>query len=245
MSNPNSRLHSRGPQYIPANFDDSDADSDDEALLINAVSSNHMARSFNTNLLNQSQSTLAESPTSEELVQYEKFLKTRIKWFFMTPCQKWKFKNRKPFKLSIQLMKIVLVTLQVILFGTLSMETSDYISSNLEAFRTLFLNEDLAQANIQDGTDGLAIAQKSSFYLSINHARKIYDSIDDNNFDVFGTDFDNNTMILCTKNYSNMTIDPSRGDYRWLGLGERPWNYFRTSDHILVFLHFSLNFWLE
>ena len=205
------------PRYIPTNFDESDSSNNsDEPLLINSTMPT-LSRHFNNNDINTvngtSRSSLNNSPTSEEIIQYEKYLKTRVRYFFMTPCQKWKFKNRKPFKLSIQLMKIVLVTMQVVFFGTLSMETSDFISSNLESFRTLFLNEDLAQANIQDGTEGLALAEKSSFYLSINHARKIYSQIDDTNFDVFGTDFDNNTMLFCTKNYNNMTLDPSQGKY--------------------------------
>ena len=205
---------------LPNNFDESDPgeDSSDEQMLLQ-MSHNHFNFINFENTLEEHRETpsmtAAFSGTNQDLQKYEKYLKNRIRYYFMTPCQKWKFKNRKPFKLSIQLMKIVLVTLQVVLFGTLSMETSDYISSNLETFRTLFLNEDLAQAKLTDGSEGLALAQKSNFYTSINHVRKIYSEIDDTNFDVFGTNFENNTMVMCMKSYNNMTINPSQGTYKY------------------------------
>ena len=40
-------------------------------------------------------------------------LRRRLKYFFMNPCQKFRAKRKLPWKLTLQLVKIVLVTVQV------------------------------------------------------------------------------------------------------------------------------------
>lgn len=40
-------------------------------------------------------------------------MRRSLKYHFMTPCEKFKAKRRKPWKLVVQILKIVLVTLQV------------------------------------------------------------------------------------------------------------------------------------
>lgn len=43
----------------------------------------------------------------------EEALRRKLKYFFMSPCDKYHAKGRKPFKLILQLLKIVIVTVQV------------------------------------------------------------------------------------------------------------------------------------
>src|SRR4029434_8033207 len=43
----------------------------------------------------------------------EEALRRKLKYFFMSPCDKFHAKGRKPFKLGLQLLKIVIVTVQV------------------------------------------------------------------------------------------------------------------------------------
>jgi len=40
-------------------------------------------------------------------------LRRRLKYFFMNPCQKFRAKRKIPWKLILQLVKVVLVTVQV------------------------------------------------------------------------------------------------------------------------------------
>lgn len=49
------------------------------------------------------------SPTPPE----EEDLRRRLKYFFMSPCDKFRAKGRKPFKLMLQVVKILVVTVQV------------------------------------------------------------------------------------------------------------------------------------
>jgi len=43
-------------------------------------------------------------------------LRRRLKYFFMNPCQKFRAKRKVPWKLILQLVKVVLVTIQVNIF---------------------------------------------------------------------------------------------------------------------------------
>ena len=40
-------------------------------------------------------------------------LRRRLKYFFMNPCQKWAAKRKVPWKLLVQFLKVVIVTVQV------------------------------------------------------------------------------------------------------------------------------------
>ena len=49
-------------------------------------------------------------------------MRRKLKFFFMNPWQKWKAKKKFPFKMILQIIKVVLVTIQVILFAQLSVD---------------------------------------------------------------------------------------------------------------------------
>jgi mucolipin len=54
-------------------------------------------------------------PYSDEYVFLERKMRNRLSFFFMNPIEKWKTRKRFPYKFLIQIIKIVLVTLQVII----------------------------------------------------------------------------------------------------------------------------------
>lgn len=43
----------------------------------------------------------------------EEALRRKLKYFFMSPCDKFHAKGRKPYKLVLQLLKIIFITMQV------------------------------------------------------------------------------------------------------------------------------------
>lgn len=45
--------------------------------------------------------------------QEEDALRRKLKYFFMSPCEKYQAKGRKPFKLVVQILKIIIITVQV------------------------------------------------------------------------------------------------------------------------------------
>lgn len=52
----------------------------------------------------------------------------RLKYFFMNPCQKYRARGRKPWKLMLQILKIAIITVQVA-------STELLIPSNMNAYR--------------------------------------------------------------------------------------------------------------
>lgn len=54
-----------------------------------------------------------ESDAGKMYKAAEERLKRRIRFFFLNPFQKWSATRRVPWKLSVQIFKIILVTVQV------------------------------------------------------------------------------------------------------------------------------------
>ncbi|XP_037545273.1 mucolipin-1b [Nematolebias whitei] len=69
----------------------------------------------------------------------EEALRRKLKYFFMSPCDKYHAKGRKPFKLALQLLKIIIVTVQLVLFGLSNQMVVTFKEENTAAFRHLFL----------------------------------------------------------------------------------------------------------
>lgn len=71
------------------------------------------------------------SPTTCSCIgadQEEEHLCRKLKYFFMSPCEKYQAKGRKPFKLVLQILKIIIVTVQV--FKLLSFHRIYFYSAN-------------------------------------------------------------------------------------------------------------------
>ncbi|XP_068034920.1 mucolipin-1 isoform X4 [Anomalospiza imberbis] len=89
----------------------------------------------------------APLPGQEEEEEEEEELRRRLKYFFMSPCDKYRARGRRPVKLALQLAKIVLVTVQLILFGLSNQLVVAFKEDNTVAFKHLFLK------GYEDGTD--------------------------------------------------------------------------------------------
>lgn len=64
----------------------------------------------------------ANGPSSWEAPQHQcledmdnmEYLRRRIKYYFMNPCEKYHARGRKPWKLILQIIKIGIITIQVV-----------------------------------------------------------------------------------------------------------------------------------
>ncbi|KAM4722967.1 mucolipin-3 [Rhinophrynus dorsalis] len=77
-------------------------------------------------------------PMTEELLMEDQ-LRRKLKFFFMNPCEKFRARGRKPWKLSIQILKIAVVTIQLVLFGLSNEMVVTFKEENTVAFKHLFL----------------------------------------------------------------------------------------------------------
>ncbi|KAM9501781.1 mucolipin-3 [Clarias gariepinus] len=66
-------------------------------------------------------------------------LRRKLKYFFMSPCEKYRTRGRKPWKLTLQLVKIAIITTQFAWFGLSNEMTVIFREENLTSFKHLFL----------------------------------------------------------------------------------------------------------
>ncbi|XP_036410433.1 mucolipin-3-like [Megalops cyprinoides] len=74
-------------------------------------------------------------PDSEAVDNFRR----KLKYYFMNPCDKFRARGRKPWKLMLQILKICLITIQLVSFGLSNQMMVTFKEENLMAFRHLFL----------------------------------------------------------------------------------------------------------
>ncbi|XP_038412277.1 mucolipin-3 isoform X3 [Canis lupus familiaris] len=77
------------------------------------------------------------SPSEELLLEDQ--IRRKLKFFFMNPCEKFWARGRKPWKLAIQILKIAMVTIQLVFFGLSNQMVVAFKEENTIAFKHLFL----------------------------------------------------------------------------------------------------------
>uniref|UniRef100_A0A8R1ESJ7 Mucolipin-3 n=1 Tax=Caenorhabditis japonica TaxID=281687 RepID=A0A8R1ESJ7_CAEJA len=68
-------------------------------------------------------------------------LRRHLQFFFMNPMEKWKVRRQLPYKLVLQVLKIVFVTMQLILFAEMRMSHVDFLEDTTTVMRHRFLKE--------------------------------------------------------------------------------------------------------
>ncbi|XP_077189263.1 mucolipin-2 isoform X2 [Paroedura picta] len=94
----------------------------------------------------------------------EASLKEDLKFYFMNPCEKYRARHQIPWKLGLQILKIVMVTTQLILFGLSNQLVVSFKEENTVAFKHLFLKN-------YSGVD------EDDYVSSVYTQQEVYDSI--------------------------------------------------------------------
>ncbi|XP_030591401.1 mucolipin-1b [Archocentrus centrarchus] len=135
----------------------------------------------------------------------EEALRRKLKYFFMSPCDKYHAKGRKPFKLGLQLLKIVIVTVQLVMFGLSNQMVVTFQEENTAAFKHLFLKgyKDKAPHAVHTQMEmrsHIHFAIKQYLTLpQISLGRYAY---------VLGVGVNESALSLCQRYYRRGTIDP-------------------------------------
>ncbi|XP_060721398.1 mucolipin-1b [Tachysurus vachellii] len=135
----------------------------------------------------------------------EEALRRKLKYFFMSPCDKYHAKGRKPYKMVLQLIKIIFITIQLALFGLSNQMVVMFKDENTDTFRHLFLQD------YQDDTDGFAVHTQSHVYQHINYAIEQYLTLPQKAVGryayVLGA-MNGSALSLCQRYYKKGSIDP-------------------------------------
>ncbi|CAH2310442.1 mucolipin-2 isoform X1 [Pelobates cultripes] len=74
-----------------------------------------------------------------DMDQEELNLKEDLLFYFMNPCDKYRARRQIPWKLSLQILKIIMVTAQLVLFGLSNQLVVSFKEENTMAFKHLFI----------------------------------------------------------------------------------------------------------
>lgn len=158
--------------------------------------------------LNQRHPT--QDPTTMPLLTEER-MRRKLQFFFMNPIEKWQAKRRFPYKFMVQVIKIVLVTMQLCLFAYNRYNHVNYTWDNRITFSHLFLKgwDSTREINAYPPAAGpLAIYQIQEFYDTIDYAFDGYSKLNDTIGPYSYTNEDNTMsgMKLCLFQYKKGII---------------------------------------
>ena len=77
--------------------------------------------------------------SSSACLHFQDKMRRRLQFFFMNPIEKWQAKSRFPYKFVVQVIKIILVTMQLCLFAHSRYNHVNYTWDNKVTFSHLFL----------------------------------------------------------------------------------------------------------
>nr|XP_046919295.1 mucolipin-3-like [Dermatophagoides farinae] len=173
--------------------------------------------------------------SNTELQQYRNRLRRRLRYHFMSPIDKWKIKGRFPWKLLLQIIKIILVTTQVILFGNNTATIRSVDHGMLMTLHDIFLlkwDSSLDQQSVPPNIGPYAVYTKNDIFSHIDYAIKNYENITNLALGSFGYRLDhvhsNNShnnpdqphqnnqlspITICFERYANVTLSPTTSEY--------------------------------
>lgn len=134
----------------------------------------HTATDIRTDFLAATSSSTPISSFSEER------MKRKLHFFFMNPIEKWQTRRRFPYKFLVQLIKIVLVTMQICLFAHSRYNHVNYTWDNRISFSHLFLRKWDSTYEVESyppAIGPLALYQQDEFFETIDYAITGYSNL--------------------------------------------------------------------
>ncbi|XP_058064428.1 mucolipin-3-like [Anopheles bellator] len=138
-------------------------------------------------------------------------LRRKLQFFFMNPIEKWEAKRRFPYKFVVQVIKIVLVTLQLCLFAHSRYMHVNYTWDNTVTFSHLFLRGwdiTMEVSNYPPETGPLSVYVVDEFFQTIDYAASGYANLMQA-IGPYSYPTEDNTMApmsLCLYRYKDGTI---------------------------------------
>ena len=141
----------------------------------------------------------------------EERMRRKLQFFFMNPIEKWQARRQFPYKFCVQVIKIILVTMQLCLFAHTRYNHVNYTWDNRVTFSHLFLlgwDRGMEVSSYPPGSGPLALYDKDSFFKTIDFAFEGYKNLSSAIGPYSYPDEDNNMspMRLCLYQYKEGII---------------------------------------
>nr|XP_061790433.1 mucolipin-3-like [Nerophis lumbriciformis] len=138
-------------------------------------------------------------------------LRRRIKYYFMNPCEKYHARGRKPWKLLLQIIKIAIITVQLVSFGLSNQMVVTFKEENVLAFQHIFLKD-----FVDGGIATYALYKQEDVYDHIRYVIEQYRHL--HNTTVGNHEYEKNgsaytPLSLCQEFYRNGSIYPGNDTF--------------------------------
>uniref|UniRef100_A0A671N5E3 Mucolipin-2-like n=1 Tax=Sinocyclocheilus anshuiensis TaxID=1608454 RepID=A0A671N5E3_9TELE len=162
-------------------------------------------------------------------------LRDDLRFYFMNPCEKYRTRRQLPWKLAVQILKIFMITLQLILFGLNNQLVVSYKEENLMAFKNLFLK---GYSGVDEDDYSISVYTKQSVYDSLHYVIDQYSQL--GNLSVGPASYAEENgeflpLIICKKSYKRGSVEPSEEPYDIDAELETGYTFFRKCDNLLEF----------
>ncbi|KAM7409489.1 hypothetical protein PAMA_001123 [Pampus argenteus] len=161
--------------------------------------------------LNRSNST---SSTMTQDVMKEENLRDDLKYYFMSPCEKYRARRHIPWKLAVQILKIVMITTQLILFGLNNQLVVSYKEENAMALKNLFLKD---YSGVDEDDYSIAVYTQQGFYDSMFYVLDQYSRLGHLSVGPISyAKYENGSLlpvIVCKEHYKKGNVEPSDDAY--------------------------------
>lgn len=144
----------------------------------------------------------------------EQNLRDDLKYYFMSPCEKYRARRHLPWKLGVQILKIVMITTQLVLFGLNNQLVVFYKEENAMAFKNLFLKD---YSGLDEDDYSVAVYTQQDVYDSLFYVVDQYSQLNQLSVGTInyaeGEDGKLLPIVICKEYYRRGTVDPSDEAY--------------------------------
>uniref|UniRef100_A0A673A552 Uncharacterized protein n=1 Tax=Sphaeramia orbicularis TaxID=375764 RepID=A0A673A552_9TELE len=174
----------------------------------------------------------------------EENLRDDLRYYFMSPCEKYRARRQIPWKLGVQILKIVMITTQLVLFGLNNQLVVAYKEENTVTLKTLFLKD---YSGMDEDDYSVAVYTQQAVYDSLFYILDQYSQLVHLSVGPIGyaEDEDGKLLLLtiCKQYYKRGSVKPSDESYDIdaqleegaMNNGPNP-KYRTTNDEFIVFV---------
>lgn len=132
----------------------------------------------------------------------------------MSPCEKYRARRHIPWKMGVQILKIIMVTTQLVLFGLNNQLVVSYKEENTMALKNLFLK---GYSGVDEDDYSVAVYTKHDVYESLFYVMDQYSQLDQLSVGPISYAEDENGRLLpltmCKEYYRRGSVEPSDETY--------------------------------
>ncbi|KAL7396380.1 hypothetical protein ABVT39_004918 [Epinephelus coioides] len=158
-------------------------------------------------------SNSVSSVSTQDIIKEEN-LRDDLRYYFMSPCEKYRARRQLPWKLLVQILKIIMITTQLILFGLNNQLVVSYKEENTMALKNLFLKD---YSGVDEDDYSVAVYTQQSVYDSLFHVMDQYSQLDRLSVGPisYAEDEGGNRLplIICKEYYKRGSVEPSEEAY--------------------------------